>query len=144
MADISRRALMLGALSTAPFILTRRARAEALRPVTFTLPWVAEGSNAYAYVAKAKGYWTKRVLDVKISRGYGSTTAAQAVGAGQFQFGLAVASSGIQEAAKGLPVVALASGGYDATMGLCVLENSPIHAPKDLEGHKSSSVATVI
>src|SRR5882757_5126229 len=142
MSKISRRALVLGAASAAPFVLTRRASAQALRPVTFTLPWIAEGSNAYAYVAKANGYWASRGLDVKISRGYGSTAAAQAVGAGRFEFGLAAASAGIQTAAKGLPVTALLSAGYDATMGICVLKDGPIRTPKDLEGRKMASTVS--
>lgn len=141
MAKISRRALMLGA-TAAPFVLTRRSRAGDLRPVTLTLPWVAEGSNSYAFVAKANGYWSKRGIDVKISRGYGSTAAAQAIGAGQFQFGLAAASAGIQEAAKGLPVTAILSAGYDATMGICVLKDGPIHTVKDLEGRKMASTVS--
>jgi NitT/TauT family transport system substrate-binding protein len=142
MAKISRRALILGAASAAPFILRGRVGAEGLRPVTLTLPWVAEGSNSYAFIAKAKGYWSKRGLDVKISRGYGSTAAAQAIGAGQFEFGLAAASSGIQEAAKGLPVTAILSAGYDATMGICVLKDGPIHTVKDLEGRKLASTVS--
>ncbi len=139
MIKLSRREMIAGALVAAPAVLSGRARAEDLRPISFTLPWVAEGSNAYAFVAKANGYWTKRGLDVQIVRGYGSTAAAQAIGAGRFQFGLAAAPSGIQAAAKGLPVVALGSAGYDATMGICVLDDSPIKSPKDLEGRKMAS-----
>ncbi|HUC51640.1 MAG TPA: ABC transporter substrate-binding protein [Xanthobacteraceae bacterium] len=142
MAGISRRSFVAGAAVAAPFVVLRGARAKDLRPITFTLPWVAEGSNAYAYVAKAKGFWEKRGLDVQISRGYGSTAAAQAVGAGKFQFGLAAASAGIQEAAKGLPVKAILSCGYDATMGICVLKDGPIHTVKDLEGHKMASTVS--
>jgi NitT/TauT family transport system substrate-binding protein len=142
MPDISRRTLVLGSAVAAPYVLLRRAGAEGLRKITFTLPWIAEGSNAYAYVAKANGYWTKRGLDVQISRGYGSTAAAQAIGAGRFQFGLAAASSGIQEAAKGLPVAAILSCGYDATMGVCVLKDGPIKTIKDLEGHKMGSTVS--
>jgi NitT/TauT family transport system substrate-binding protein len=139
MAEISRRSLLRGAAIAAPFVLARGIRAAELRPVTFTLPWVAEGSNAYCYVAKANGYWAKRGLDVRISRGYGSVAAAQAIGAGNFQFGVAAAPAGIQAATKGLPVTALLSAGYDATMGICVLKDNPIHTPKDLEGRKMAS-----
>jgi ABC-type nitrate/sulfonate/bicarbonate transport system substrate-binding protein len=142
MVEISRRSLLVGAAVAAPFVMTRSVRSAELRPVTFTLPWIAEGSNAYAYVAKANGYWSKRGLDVKISRGYGSTAAAQAVGAGRFQFGLAAAPSGIQLAAKGLPVKALLSCGYDATMGICVLKDGPIKTVKDLEGRKMASTVS--
>jgi len=130
----SRRAV-LGALSlSAPALLSNRLRAAPLRKVRLTLPWVAEGSNAYAFVAKANGYWAEAGLDVDISRGYGSVAAAQAVGSGQFDFGLAAASAGIQQATKGLPTIAIANCGYDATMAVAVLSDSPIHTPKDIAG----------
>jgi NitT/TauT family transport system substrate-binding protein len=133
MLSISRRTLLASApLLAAPAII--KARAQGKRSVTFTLPWVAEGSNLVAYVARANGYWDAAGLDVKITRGFGSVAAAQAVGAGQFEFGLAAASAGIQQVAKGLPVVAIACSGYDSTMGIGVLDSSPIKTPKDLAG----------
>jgi ABC-type nitrate/sulfonate/bicarbonate transport system substrate-binding protein len=141
MTPVSRRSFVVATLG-APMIATRARAADALKPVTFTLPWIAEGSNAYAFVAKAKGFWSQRGLDVQITRGYGSTTAAQAVGAGKFQFGLAAGPAGIQTSAKGLPVTALHSAGYDATMGICVLKDSPVKTPKDLEGRKLASTVT--
>ena len=142
MSAITRRRLVLSSLAAAPALLSGRANTQEKRKVTFTLPWLAEGSNAFCFVAKANGYWDELGLDVQITRGYGSVAAAQAVGAGQFQFGAAAASAGIQQAAKGLPVVALASCGYDGTMGICVLAESPIKAPKDLAGKKLSSTVT--
>jgi ABC-type nitrate/sulfonate/bicarbonate transport system substrate-binding protein len=129
----SRRAILSATALSAPFLLSRRLRA-ASRKVRLTLPWVAEGSNAYAFVAKANGYWADAGLDVDITRGYGSVAAAQAVASGQFDFGLAAASAGIQQAAKGLPTVAIACCGYDATMTIAVQANSPVHTPKDLAG----------
>jgi len=139
MSAISRRKLLLGAAAAAPALLSGTANTQERRKVTFTLPWVAEGSNGYVFVAKAKGYWDELGLDVVVSRGYGSVAAAQAVGAGQFQFGVAAASAGIQQAAKGLPVVAIGCAGYDGTMGICVLKDSPIKSPKDLAGKKLAS-----
>src|SRR4029077_5160022 len=41
---------------------------------------------------------------------------------------------------KGLPIVSLACAAYDATMGVCVLNDGPIKTPKDLEGHSVASV----
>ena len=130
----SRRAILRGTVLSAPFLLSKRLRAASLRKVRLTLPWVAEGSNAYAFVAKANDYWAQAGLDVEIIRGYGSVAAAQAVGAGQFDFGLAAASAGIQQAAKGLPTIALANCGYDATMTIAVLADSPIRSPRQLAG----------
>jgi NitT/TauT family transport system substrate-binding protein len=142
MLKVTRRSLLASAACAAPFVLGRGLAAEPMRTVTFTLPWIAEGSNAYAFVAKAKGFWSQRGIDMKISRGYGSTAAAQAIGAGRFEFGLAAAASGIQAAAKGLPVVTILSAGYDATMGICVRKDGPIRTPKDLEGRSMASTVT--
>jgi ABC-type nitrate/sulfonate/bicarbonate transport system substrate-binding protein len=114
----------------------------ATRKITLTLPWVAEGGNLFAYVAKANGYWAERGLDVDIARGYGSLAASQAVGNRQFDFGLAASSAGIQQTAKGLPVMQLMSCGYDSTMGICFLEDSGISSLSGLEGKKLGATAT--
>jgi ABC-type nitrate/sulfonate/bicarbonate transport system substrate-binding protein len=131
---LSRRTVLTASTLAAPFVITSGLRAQGTRKVKFTLPWVAEGSNAVAFVAKANGYWAEAGLDVEISRGYGSVAAAQAVGAGQFDFGMGAASAGIQQAAKGLPVVSIGCLGYDATMCLAVNGDSPVHEPKQLDG----------
>lgn len=125
----------------APAIITS-AHSQEKRKIAFTLPFLAEGGNAYAYVAKAMGYWDELGLDVSISRGYGSIAAAQAIANNKFQFGLAVPTASIQQAAKGLGLVAIACAGYDATMGICLLDGSPIKTPKDLAGKKLASVVT--
>src|SRR5581483_2896145 len=79
--------------------------AQTKKTVKFTLPWVAEGSNLIAFVAKGTGLWDKHGIEVEIARGFGSVAAAQAIGAGQFEFGLSAAPAGIMQAAKGLPVM---------------------------------------
>ena len=136
MTNLTRRSLALGAIAS-PFLNLGGAHGQDKRKVSFTLSWVADGSNAYAYVARELGYWDELGLDVQVSRGYGSVAAAQAIGAGQFQFGLAAASAGIQQAAKGLPLTSLAACGYDATMGVCsLMSNETIKTPKDLDGKK--------
>jgi hypothetical protein len=40
-----------------PFVAMRGRRRQGSSPCHFTPPWVAEGSDAYARVANAKGYW---------------------------------------------------------------------------------------
>jgi NitT/TauT family transport system substrate-binding protein len=112
------------------------AAAQAPRKVTLTLSWVAEGASAYPYVAKSMGYWSEAGLDVTIVRGFGSVAATQAVGSGRFEFGLSACPTPILLAAKGLPVIQIACCGYDSTMGINVLADSPIHVPKDLEGRQ--------
>src|SRR6266481_3691460 len=109
------------------------------KAVHFTLPWVAEGSNLFTFVAKGMGFWEQHGLDVAIARGSGSVAAAQAIGEAQFDFGMASPSASILQAVKGLPMMALAACAYDATMGIGVMNDGPIKTPKDLEGRQMAS-----
>src|SRR3977135_3229288 len=119
--------------------LPRLVFAQNRKAVQFTLPWVAEGSNLFTFVAKGMGFWEKHGLDVEIARGSGSVAAAQAIGEPRFDFGMASPSASILQAIKGLPTVALAACAYDATMGIGVLNDGPIKTPKDLAGSQSAS-----
>jgi ABC-type nitrate/sulfonate/bicarbonate transport system substrate-binding protein len=112
------------------------------KAIKFTLPWVAEGSNLFTFVAKGMGFWDKHGLDVDIARGSGSLVASQAIGEGRFDFGMSTPSIAILQTIRGLPTVALAACAYDTTMGIGVLNDGPIKVPKDLEGRKMASVAT--
>jgi ABC-type nitrate/sulfonate/bicarbonate transport system substrate-binding protein len=145
---VSRRRFLKGAgaatagLATGVITRPTMVYAQTKKDIKFTLPWVAEGSNMVAYVAKANGYWAKHGLNVEIARGFGSNAAAQAIGAGQFDFGMASAPAGILQQAKGLAIAQIACFGYDATMGIGVLTDSPIKTPKDLEGRQMASVVS--
>ncbi len=116
--------------------------AQEKRTIKFTLPWVAEGSNLFTFVAKGMGFWEKLGLDVDIARGSGSVAAAQAIGEGRFDFGMASPTAAILQTVKGLPMVALAACAYDATMGIGVLIDGPIKTAKDLEGRQMASTVT--
>jgi NitT/TauT family transport system substrate-binding protein len=116
--------------------------AQTKKEIKFTLPWVAEGSNLYTFVAKGMGFWDKHGLDVDIARGSGSVAAAQAIGEGRFDFGMSTPSIAILQTIRGLPTVALACCAYDATMGIGVMNDGPIKTPKDLEGRTMASVVT--
>ncbi len=116
--------------------LVSQAGAQALKPVSLTLPWLAEGSNIFAHVAKAKGYLSEVGLDVTISRGFGS------VAAGRFDFGFAAPTAMLQQVAKGLPMVSLAMLGYDATIGVAVVANGPIRSPAGLAGKALAGTVT--
>jgi NitT/TauT family transport system substrate-binding protein len=128
--------------SAANLALPRLVYAQTPKPVKFTLPWVSEGSNLFSYVAKGMGFWDKHGLDVSVARGSGSVAAAQAVGTGQFDFGLAAPVAAILQTVKGLSLMAVATCAYDATMGVGVLNDSPIKTPKDLEGKQLGGTAT--
>src|SRR5712672_1091600 len=149
--SIQRRLTRRRILATAAFAggsaagglaVPRLVFAQSKRAIKFTLPWVAEGSSLYTFVAKGMGFWDKHGLDVDIARGSGSVSAAQAIGEGRFDFGMTTPSIAILQSIKGLPTVALACCAYDATMGVCVMNDGPIKTPKDLEGRTMASVVT--
>jgi len=47
-----------------------------------------------------------------------------------------------RQQARGLPLVAMSTLGYDATMGIALRGDSPIKTPKDLQGKKIGTVPT--
>ncbi|MBR0680365.1 ABC transporter substrate-binding protein [Roseomonas eburnea] len=141
---VSRRALLAAGLFAAGATprLSAPALAQGLKPVKLTLPWLANGSTLFTYVAKNQGFFRRRGIDVSISRGFGSVAAAQAVGSGEFDYGFVFAGGTILGAARGLPLVAMSTLGYDATMGILVRADSPVREAKDLEGRKIGIVPT--
>jgi NitT/TauT family transport system substrate-binding protein len=139
---ISRRALLkasAAAGAVAAFPLPALAQ---IRTVKYTLAWLAQGTSAYAFAGKEKGFFRARGIDLQISRGYGSLAAAQAVAAGQFDFGYVFSAPLVLMIAKGLPLHSIANIEYDATMGVGVLADSDIKTPADLAGKKIGTVPT--
>ena len=139
---ISRRTLLGRAAGLASASLLPMPAIAETRQVKFTLPWLAQGSFAFVYMANAKGYMKKRGIDMSIARGFGSFASAQSISGGQFDCGLCAAPALTLSVAKGLSLVALATTDYDATMGVGVLADSPITKPQELAGKKIASVPT--
>jgi ABC-type nitrate/sulfonate/bicarbonate transport system substrate-binding protein len=123
----------LGLLGPAP------ARGQGPRRVRLTLSWVPQGDNLFSYVARNRGFWKKRGLDVEISPGRGSLAATQALAAGQFDFASADTGVMILNASKGLALQAIGVLTYKNMMGIGVPVDSPIKKPKELEGKKVGS-----
>jgi NitT/TauT family transport system substrate-binding protein len=133
---IGRRGVLAGAaaLAAAP------ARSQDLRKVNFTLSWLADGYSGYAFAAVP--FWRARGLDVTVHLGHGSVTAAQAIAAGQFDFGLSNATVVMQLATKDLWLRALSMISYETSMGVAVAAESAIQKPTDLEGKKVALAVT--
>ena len=111
-----------------------------MRPVRFTLPWLAQGTSAFTYVGKEKGFFRQRGIDLQISRGFGSVPTAQSIASGQFDFGLVIAMPLILMIAKGLPLAGIGTIDYDATMGVGALTSANITSPLQLAGKKVAQV----
>ena len=139
--SLSRRRLLQAAGAVACGAVAAPVFAQT-RPISITLPWVVNGSNYWPMVGKELGYFKKRGIDLTVSRGNGSVAAAQAVANKQFDLGVVFFGGTLVNMARGLPLQALATVGYDALMGNLVLEDSPIRAPKDFEGKRVGTVAT--
>jgi NitT/TauT family transport system substrate-binding protein len=137
---ISRRSFLARTAAASAALLPMPAVGEP-RNVKFTLAWLAQGNAVYAFVARAKTM-KPRGIDFEIARGFGSMASAQAIATGQFEFGIVAAPPLILSVAKDLPLVALATCDYDSTMGVGVLDDSPIVKPQDLAGKKVASVPT--
>jgi NitT/TauT family transport system substrate-binding protein len=129
------------AVVAAPFV---KASAQPLTKVKITLPWFPEGNYAHVFIARAQKFWEKRGLDVEIARGYGSSPAAQNVFNKQFEFGIIGSSSVIQLAHQGITLVSLGITDYSASMGVAVLEDSPIRQVRDMEGKKIGGTVSSI
>jgi NitT/TauT family transport system substrate-binding protein len=113
----------------------RPAIAQAMK-VRYTLSWLPTGQYAFIYAARQLGYFKSRGIDLDIARGYGSMAATQAVATGQFDMGGAQTGATLLSMMRGLDLNILGTQGYDATLGIIVLADSPIKGPKDLEGRK--------
>jgi ABC-type nitrate/sulfonate/bicarbonate transport system substrate-binding protein len=128
-------ATIAGATAVAGFAFPRPAIAQLVK-VRYTLSWLPTGQYAYIYSARQLGYFKRRGIDLDISRGFGSMAAIQAVSTGQFDMGGAQTGANLLSIMKGLDLRMLGTQGYDATLGIAVLESGAIKTPKDLEGKK--------
>ena len=140
---ITRRKLLKGAAAGTALAATgfpMPAISQGLTKVKMTLPWLPQGSQLWAFVARERGFWRKRGLDVEIVRGFGSTAALQTLVQGQVNVGLIAVPTLVLAAAQGVAVRLTSIVGYDAAMGILALEDGPLKTIKDLEGRKLGSV----
>ncbi|RZU51987.1 NitT/TauT family transport system substrate-binding protein [Krasilnikovia cinnamomea] len=126
---------------------TAKASGQSLEKVTYLTSFGTFGRDAYAYVAKEKGYFADAGFDVDIKPGGGTGENLKIVTAGQAQFapidltGLLLAA-GSGQASNYVAV----SGIQQRTMAAIItLEGNGITSPKDLEGKTlSDSPASVV
>src|SRR6516162_8691306 len=138
LAVTRRRSLGLAAAGAAALTSAAFPRPAIAQPakVRYTLSWLPTGQYAFIYCARQLGYFKQRGIELEIARGYGSMAAIQAVSTGQFDMGGAQTGANLLSIMKGLDLRLLGTHGYDATLGILVLDSSPIKTPKDLEGKK--------
>ena len=104
--------------------------------VSMILNWVAGGDHAPYYYAQKMGWYKAAGVDLTLEQGKGSAIAAQKVGAGVDQFGLADMGTVLQARGKGADDVGIMNVYANFPEGFYWLKSSGIKTLKDLVGKK--------
>ena len=136
---LTRRHLLIASTAIAAAKFPAPAIGQGTTSIKMTLPWLPQGAQLFPFVARNKGFWQRRGLNVEIARGFGSAAAIQTITQHQVPVGIIAAPSIIVGAAQGLDIRVVGIDGYDSTMGFLVLDDSPVKSLKDLEGRKLGS-----
>jgi NitT/TauT family transport system substrate-binding protein len=126
-------ALTLSLPLLAALLLPNAAAAEKL---TILLNWYPTADHSPYYFAKTQGLYSKAGLDVTIETGKGSGVAAQRVGAGNVEIGIADMATALVARSKGANLVAVMAVYANSPQGFYWLKSSGINGAKDFPGHK--------
>ena len=111
-------------------------QAQEKTPATLILNWIAGGDHAPYYYAKQEGWYDEAGLDLTIEQGKGSQLAAQRVGIGSNQLGLADMGVVLTAIGEGADLVAVMNVYANSPQGFYWLKSSGIQGPKDFPGKK--------
>lgn len=112
-------------------------RSAELTKVDYLTSFGTFGRDAYAYVAKEKGFFEQAGLDVTITPGTGSVDVLKLVAAGRADFGVAdFTATAITMAKEKLPVTVVAAIQQRSLAAIVALEGGGIGKPADLVGKK--------
>jgi len=97
------------------------------------LDFIVGGKHAPWFIARDKGFYSKRGLSVDLQAGKGSADTVRAIGAGLADVGFVDMATTIVARSRGIPVLAVAQLGY-VPVTIVWREETPIKGLKDLEG----------
>lgn len=106
------------------------------KKVAVQLAWVISGANTGFFVAKEKGFYAAKGLDVTINRGFGSGDTAKIIAAGKAHFGEVNIPTAIISQGKGAPLAIVGVIIGKAPESILSFEEKGIRKPKDVEGKK--------
>lgn len=141
-ATAAPRRTLLAALAGAALAAGAAAgAADAADKVTLRTNWLFYGSHSIFLLGIDRGFYAAEGIDLTVKQGNGSSNAVRLVANGDTDFAYASAVTMLNLAAKGAPVVAVAT--IDAQGADAVLANpdSGIRSFKDLEGRKVLTTA---
>ncbi len=104
--------------------------------VTFVLNWVTAGEHAAVFYADHAGWFAEADLDVTIEQGQGSAVAAQRVGAGAADMGIADLGTAMVARGAGADIVAVMNVYANSPYQMYWLERSGMEGLKDFPGHR--------
>ncbi|HEX2229968.1 MAG TPA: ABC transporter substrate-binding protein [Candidatus Binatia bacterium] len=104
------------------------------KKVLVQLAWVVGGLHAGFFVAKEKGFYASKGLDVSINRGFGSGDTAKVVATGTAQFGEVNVPTAIISRGKELPLTVVGVIIGKAPESILSFAEKGIRKPKDVEG----------
>lgn len=108
-----------------------------LTRVKLLIDWKAEPTYAGFYMAREKGFYKSRGLDVEIVEGSGATTSAQVIGVGESYFiGSCSGAATAIARSKGIPVKSVAVFYHDVPTVLYSRADTPIRKPSDMIGKR--------
>lgn len=113
------------------------SQAAKLKPVKLLIDWKAEPTYAGFFVAREKGFYKKRGLDVEIVEGNGATTSAQVIGSGQSYFiGSCSGAATAIARSKDIPVKSVAVFYQNVPTVLYSRADTPIRKPEEMLGKR--------
>jgi NitT/TauT family transport system substrate-binding protein len=104
------------------------------KKVSVQLAWVIGGLHAGFFVAKEKGFYTSKGLDVTINRGFGSGDTAKVVATGAAHFGEVNVPTAIISRGKDIPLTIIGVIIGKAPESILSFAEKGIRKPKDVEG----------
>jgi NitT/TauT family transport system substrate-binding protein len=104
------------------------------KKVSVQLAWVVGGLHAGFFVAKEKGFYASKGLDVTINRGFGSGDTAKVVATGAAQFGEVNLPTAIISRGKDVPLTIIGVIIGKAPESILSFAEKQIRKPKDVEG----------
>lgn len=122
--------------ATTLLLATSAPLAMAADPMSLVLNWTPTADHSPLYYAKSKGWYNDAGIDLKIEAGKGSGVAAQRVGAGASNVGIADLPTAMQAKGKGADLKAVMVVYANSPQGFYWLKSSGISGPKDFAGRK--------
>lgn len=123
----------------APFALAgilAAGASSAADDVTFVLNWTTTGEHAPVFYAQAQGWYAEADLNVTIEQGQGSGAAAQRVGAGAVDMGIADLGTAMVAKGAGADLVAVMNIYAKSPYQFYWLASSGITGLEDFEGRR--------